>query len=136
MDLTFAIELKGDGTAIPTADLIKKFSIVDKVVVTSFKYKELKDIKAYAPEFTAGYLTEKVDESLLEMMKKDNIEELCPEAKLITTELMKEWRALGFSVRAWGVYNEEIMKTAFDLGVDGMTVNFPDKLTKYISERK
>jgi glycerophosphoryl diester phosphodiesterase len=35
-------------------------------------------------------------------------------------------------VRAWGVENEEMMQSLYDMGVDGMTVNFPDKLTKYV----
>ena len=39
---------------------------------------------------------------------------------------------MGFNVRAWGVYNEELMKQAYDSGCDGMTVNFPDKLTEYM----
>jgi glycerophosphoryl diester phosphodiesterase len=35
-------------------------------------------------------------------------------------------------VRAWGISNEEIMKHVYDIGADGMTVNFPDRLVKYI----
>ncbi len=38
----------------------------------------------------------------------------------------------GFLVRAWGVSNEELMAQVVEAGVDGMTVNFPDKLTAYL----
>jgi len=38
-------------------------------------------------------------------------------------------RSCGFSVRFWGVGNEELMHRAIALDGDGMTVNFPDKLT-------
>ena len=42
---------------------------------------------------------------------------------------------IGFSVRAWGIANEEIMKQVYETGADGMTVNFPDKLVKYMKEK-
>ena len=37
-------------------------------------------------------------------------------------------------MRAWGIADCEIMKNAYDAGTHGMTVNFPDLLTKYIKE--
>ena len=134
-DLTFAIELKGDNTAIPSADLLRKYNMVDKTIVTSFKFKELVDLKAYAPEFKAGYLAlEEIDDNLLAKMKEHGITELCPRATVITKEKVKEWNEKGFEVRAWGVSNTDIMKQVFDTGINGMTVNFPDKLTEYYKE--
>lgn len=35
----------------------------------------------------------------------------------------------------WGVTDEQLMQAAYDAGVDGMTVNFPDKLRAYIKEK-
>ena len=136
MDLTLAIELKGDNTAKITTELVEKYNLKDKVVLTSFKYKEILDAKKFAPHIKAGYLANKVDDELLEKMKEDKIEELCPEAKIITPTLCKKWHDLGFNVRAWGVSNTDYMKSAYISGVDGMTVNFPDKLQKLLDEAK
>lgn len=136
MDLTLAIELKGDNTAKITTDLVKKYKLDDKVVLTSFKYKEILDAKKLAPHIKAGYLTSKVDDALLEKMKEDKIDELCPEAKIITHELCKKWHDLGFNVRAWGICNTDYMESAYLAGVDGMTVNFPDKLQKLLNKAK
>lgn len=136
-NLTFAIELKGDNSAKASADLLRKYKMQDKTIVTSFKYKELEDFKAYAPEFKTGYLAQEViDDSLLNKMKNTGIDELCPESKVITAEKVKEWNEKGFEVRAWGIYNQDIMKEIYHTGVNGMTVNFPDKLTEYIKEQK
>ena len=44
---------------------------------------------------------------------------------------MKTWRKAGLGVRAWGVQNVALMKKMCQLGVDGMTVNFPDRLFQY-----
>ena len=134
MDLTLAIELKGDNTAKITTELVKKYNLDDKVVLTSFKYKEILDAKKFAPNIKAGYLTDKVDDALLEKMKNDGVEELCPEAKIITPELCKKWHDLGFNVRAWGVKDTELMEKVLEAGADGMTVNFPDKLTEKLAK--
>ncbi len=135
-DLTFAIELKSIGSHRPTADLLRKYNMVDKTIVTSFKFDELKAFKEYAPEFSTGYLAEEViDDNLLAKMKSVGIDELCPESKVISSKKVKEWMEKGFEVRAWGIYNEQIMKEVYHTGVNGMTVNFPDKLTEYILEQ-
>ncbi|MBQ9735093.1 MAG: glycerophosphodiester phosphodiesterase [Clostridia bacterium] len=137
-DLTFAIELKGDKTAIPTADLIRKFGIENKVIATSFKYNELLDMRSYAPEIRTGYLVynRPIDDELIEQMKADGLFEICPRAPFITLEKCKEWHDKGFSVRAWGVANEELMKQVYFAGADGMTVNFPDKLCELIKNNE
>lgn len=130
-DLTFAIELKGKNTFKITADLLRKYNLEKKTVVTSFMYDELKNFKVYAPEFEAGYLVEEeITDELLNKMKSDGINEICPEAYVITPDLTKKWHELGFNVRAWGVYDENLMESCLNSKVDGMTVNFPDKLTK------
>ena len=129
-DLTFAIELKGDKTALPTAKLIEKFGIQDKVVATSFKYSELVDMHEAIPTLRLGYLAFEVTDELLAKMKKDGINEICPKASIVNSENCKKWHDMGFNVRAWGVKDTEIMEKVLDAGVDGMTVNFPDKLTE------
>jgi glycerophosphoryl diester phosphodiesterase len=37
-------------------------------------------------------------------------------------------------VRAWGVADEELMKKAYNAGVDGMTIDFPEKLIEFYYE--
>ena len=59
-------------------------------------------------------------------------EEICPLAKEVTAEKVEKWHREGLNVRAWGVVNEDLMRKVYDCGADGMTVNFPDKLTEYI----
>jgi glycerophosphoryl diester phosphodiesterase len=38
-------------------------------------------------------------------------------------------------VRSWDIKNTDVMKAVCEAGADGMTVNFPDKLTEYIKEQ-
>ncbi len=82
------------------------------------------------PTLRLGYLNiGEVTVKLLDKMKKDGICEICPDAKIVTKENCEKWHSLGFNVRAWGVTNTTFMKNLLLAGVDGMTVNFPDKLT-------
>lgn len=134
-DITFAIELKQSDVVKETADLIFQYGIENKTVVTSFKYEELLKMRVYAPALKTGYLTFEVTEALLSDMKAQGIAELCPKADILTPEKVAYWHSLGFGVRAWGVTDETLMKYAYDCGVDGMTVNFPDKLKAYIEEQ-
>lgn len=131
-DLTFAVELKKPGTHKIAADLIRKYGAEKKVVMTSFDFDEICKLKEYAPELKAGFLTKDTSSELLQKLKDNGIDEYCPEAQFATKESVEKWHYMGFRVRAWGVYNEALMKSVYEAGVDGMTVNFPDKLAELI----
>ena len=127
-DLTFAIELKGEGCERIVADAVRKYGISSKCVITSFKMEFLEKIHSYDGLLKLGFLTERTDDGLIEELKARGIDEYCPRADLITRELVEKWHYEGFRVRAWGVKDEELMRAAYLSGVDGMTLNFPDKL--------
>lgn len=134
-DITFAIELKYEGYEQEVCDLIYKYNLQEKTVVTSFNFKCLKNVRKIAPDLKTGFLTAQDDEETFKRMTGKGIWEYCPEAKLVTKENVEKWHNMGFNVRAWGVYNEELMKMVYDSGADGCTVNFPDKLAAYIKNR-
>lgn len=132
-DLTFAIELKGVGVEEETADLLRKYRMEKKAVVTSFHLEFIRRFREYAPEFEIGFLTREVNDEVIADLKAIGAEEICPKAVLMTEELVERWHEMGFRVRAWGVADERLMEHAVACGADGMTVNFPDRLTKLMS---
>lgn len=138
MDLTFAIELKGKGVEEKTAALIEKYGVQDKCIVTSFRFAYLENMHAIDPRQRLGYLAEKgeITQELLDKMLSMGFYEICPCAEDATAENVRAWHEMGLNVRAWGVTNEELMRQAYDNGVDGMTVNFPDKLVAYRAEKE
>lgn len=131
-DLTFAIELKVAGVEKDVADLIRKYGIAEKTVVTSFKFDYIRAIKEYAPELQVGWLVKEISDETLKMLKSIDAAEICPPASQITPELVDEWHGLNLRVRAWGVSRSKYMRQVYEAGADGMTVNFPDWLTDYI----
>lgn len=134
-DLTFAIELKQDHVEKETIDMLERYNMCGKTILTSFNYESIKNAKAYNSNYRVGLLYKAQETETLAKIQAIGGEELCPLAELLTPEMVKQYHDMGYSVRAWGIRNEEIMKEAYACGVDGMTVNFPDLLTKYLSER-
>ena len=134
-DLTFAIELKVAGVEEDTAALIYKYGLSDRVIITSFEFDYIKKMKGVSPDLRIGYLTSKTDKETTDKLLKLGAYEICPKAETLTKELVDGWHSLGLGVRAWGVFNTDLMKMAYELGVDGMTVNFPDKLVELMSKK-
>lgn len=135
-NMTFAIELKAQGIEKEVVDLINKYNVSKKVVVTSFNFENIRRVKEYMPTIRVGYLCENVSDERMAQMIALEIDEICPRGREVTHEKVKEWHRLGFNVRAWGITDADVMKRVYDAGVDGMTVNFPDKLVNYISEKQ
>ena len=131
-DLTFAIELKTDGAEEIVADLIYRYGVDCKCVVTSFALDRLRRIRAIAPELRTGWLKKDVSDEDLDAMEAAGVDEICVRAENVTPERVEEWHARGFNVRPWAVTDDDLMRRVVDAGADGMTINFPDRLAAYL----
>ena len=132
-DITFAIELKGPYVETETLEMAKEFGIMEKTTFTSFKFEYIKKIKEQDPSARVGYLTKNADDTAVNSLIEIGGEEIAPKAEDITEELMRKWRGLGLGVRAWGVKDVPVMKKMCEFKVDGMTVNFPDRLFQHLN---
>ena len=134
LDLTFAIELKQPFTEADTLAMLDKYNMQNKTVITSFQLECLMRARAAAPHYRLGYLAKDLNPLTEPVLEAIGIREICPEAPLVNAALVEDFHSKGYSVRAWGVANEDLMKAVYDAGADGMTVNFPDKLTAYMTK--
>ena len=128
------LEIKGKSAGLSerTADRIRALNWTQAVTMTSFQKDKLEALCAYAPELPAGWLLRTLDDAVIREAQRMGIAKLCPKADRVTPELVTQLRSAGFNVRAWGVSDEALMRRAADACVDGMTVNFPDKLIAYL----
>lgn len=131
-DLRFAIELKQPYIEKQVIDLLNRFEMREKTVITSFDFDNLIRARAYDPGYEIGWLTQDISEAAVEKLLSPGAQEICLEAKLLTPELVRALHDKGLRVRAWGVKDEMLMIHAHKCGCDGMTVNFPDKLYQYL----
>lgn len=131
-DINFAIELKGADVEKETLEMVKAFGIMNKTTFTSFNFQYIKKIKELDKTARIGWLVSSINNDVIEQLLEINGEEIAPKAELLSDELMNTLRNAGLGVRAWGVSNIALMKKMCALGVDGMTVNFPDRLYEYL----
>ena len=96
-------------------------------------FKFLEKIKGLDKCARIGVLTSDPTEERIQRLKSIGGEEMAPKAESLTPEIVENLRANGLGVRAWGVFNTELMEKMCTLKVDGMTVNFPDKLFAYLN---
>ena len=135
-DITFAIEIKEKGIEADVLELLDRYSMRQKAIITSFEFDCIKAVKELDKSYKVGYLVSDFDDERIERVRAIGGEQLCPQAKNITAEKVKLWHKMGYDVRAWGVTNVKLMKNAYDCGVDGMTVNFPDLLVSYLVSKQ
>ena len=131
-DINFAIELKGADVEKETLEMVKEFGIMDRTTFTSFYFEYIEKIKELDKTARVGWLTSSINDEVIKSLLEIGGEEIAPKAEFVTEELMEKWRKAGLGVRAWGVINIALMKKMCALGVDGMTVNFPDRLQEYL----
>lgn len=130
-------EIKGKSPSLSqrTADLIRKHGMERQVTITSFQSVRLEEMRACAPEWPRGWLVREMNDSIIAQAHAIGLSQLCPRADTVTPELVHRLHAEGFVARAWGVSTDELMQRVVEARVDGMTVNFPDKLIAYLEAR-
>ena len=129
--LTFAIELKQVGIEKDVLDIIKKYAVHDDIYITSFEYKTLENMRKIDSNIKLSWLIEdKINENNINKLLKIKGTQICPKAENVTANDIELAKEKGLRVRLWGIFDEIIMRRSFDLDIDGMTVNFPDKLNE------
>lgn len=132
--LTFAIELKEEGIEKETLNIIKKYATHNNIYITSFKYKALENMRKLDSDIKLSWLIEdRINKNNIEELLKIKGTQICPKASNVTKNDIELAKKNGLKVRLWGVLDEKIMKDVYKLDIDGMTVNFPDKL-KHLME--
>ena len=134
--LYFALEIKQAGIERKVLQAVRKYLTDDRFTVTSFMLDSLLVLSQEEKKPRLGYLAREYSIELLDTLQKNGIEEFCPNAAWLTAEMVLEVRSRHMGLRAWGVKTEELMIKMCSLGVDGMTVNFPDALARYLQKEE
>ena len=139
--LHFHIEIKqreiAGGLARRTIDMVRGYGLTNSVTITSFRKEWLEEAAAYDSALPKGWLVPMGpaatwDDSIIEQSKELGLTQICPRANITTADLVDRIHAAGFVARCQGLYNEDLMRHVVDVGADGATVNFPDKMAEYL----
>ena len=137
LDLTFALELKAEGCEEETLKIINEFGVRDKVYVTSFYYEYLKRVRELDKDIRISWLVLEPKDEYIEMLKAIGGSQLCPLACNATEADVERINASGLRVRMWGIGDDMVlMRRLARMDIDGMTINYPDRLEAYLEARK
>lgn len=116
------------------ADLIRAHGAERNTTIMAFEIARLEEMRRYAPELGVGWLVYKATDTVIATAQSAGIDLLCPKANYTTSAQVQRLHREGFMVRIWGVQSEAKMRKTVKSGADGMTIDFPDKLLRYLRE--
>ena len=116
--------------------LIDEYDARKKTTITSFVFGNLKTTRNVDRSIRIGYvLARKIDNDVIRQLESIDGRQVCPPEELITPDQVKLAHHHGLEVSAWGIQNVEIMNNMIALGVDGVIIDFPDKLIEELKIR-
>ena len=127
------IELKGINTAILTDSILKtKFEKgiwnSDKIIISSFNWKELEVFYEVNKQVQIAILTDDDPLDALPIAKKLTASAINPNYKYLTAENVSKIQKEGFKVYTWTVNEKEAINAMIAFGVEGIITDFPERV--------
>lgn len=129
-DLTFAIELKTIGIEKQTLEIIDKYSkSKENIYITSFIFEALENVRKFDKDIKISWLIdEEINQNNIDKLLSIKGCQICPKADKVSNNSIELANSNKLGVRLWGIRDEKLMQKVYKLNIEGMTVNFPDKL--------
>lgn len=129
------IELKGAGSEIPTADMIRAKGVVSSVIVSSFDPAKLARMKAHAPEIETAVLTGRWDIDFVALAAEARADCIqfgwerheAPHT-LLTDDVFGRADAAGLRVMLWHEERPDVIRALDGLPIYGLCGNAPELL--------
>lgn len=131
------VELKAEGTAAPTAGLVRSLGMADRVIVGSFQPGLVDELRAEAPEIARSVLVRAVDRSgLLRLGSELGTRYLHPcwesaspaPHRLLDAEFLEAVRRAGKGLIVWQEDRDEELEQLVRLRPAGICTNSPARL--------
>lgn len=139
----FNIEIKQPSPTIDDSlcNLIRERKMTEKVVVASFSQEALDEFRGKCPEVATSASTSEmtkflayqktgISESFNPQMSALQTAEKLGFLQIVTKDFIENAHKLNLQVHVWTINNPDDMRRLFELGVDGIMTNYPDKLLK------
>ena len=138
---------------------IKKSSLEDRTLISSFDWRIIKEFKKQAPNILRGHLSLQqdlgsfkknisanspwVDENITEIelfelpkvIKKLDGHAWCPFYRDVTKQNVELAHNLGLAVNTWTVNSESDFQRMIEYGVDGIITDYPKKLQDFCKSK-
>jgi glycerophosphoryl diester phosphodiesterase len=137
-DITTNIELKNgevydEGLEEKTIDLIKKFSLEDRVMFSSFSHPSLLLCKKIAPSIPCGFLVGHKMYNAGYYTKSNNVEYYHPHFGVLDDEAVQNFKQYGIGLNVWTVNDMAGLLQLEAWGCRGVITNYPDVCKVWLS---
>lgn len=134
-NMVINIELKGNGTVKPVAELIKVYVKNGKLsyknfIVTSFDHYKVKEFHDELPQVKTGVLFEGNPIDLADIAKKAGADYAVMYYEWLTPKFIADAHKKGVKVFVYTVNTKELAQKMQKMGADGIITDYPDILTK------
>ena len=127
------LEIKAPGVESAAFKLVEQHAMLDQVVFTSFHEESVAKVRALA-SVRVAWTIHAWSAEIAERARSLGAFEVSLPADTISRPLAEEIRVAGFGVRCWRLSDDGLARRAVEAGVDGATVNFPDRLIRIARE--
>jgi len=124
------IELKHSGIEEGAVELIKKYTVPEKTMISGFDVKSLQKVHDLLPKLQLGFIFNRTQDE--ESRHQCPIDVVIPQFRLASRQLIEEVHDEGLQVWAWTVNDEAEIKRLSALGVDGFITDHPDRVAAAI----
>lgn len=129
------IELKGNQTATKTNELLEKYFekeewSSEKVLVSSFIWEELEQIRKINQEVPIAILTEDDPLDAIPIGLELDAIAINPDYETLNHKNIEKIQKKGFKIYPWTVNSPDDIQFLIDKGVDGIITDYPERVLK------
>lgn len=119
--------------------LINEYELKDKILISSFYHKTIKNFKNLDENIKYGALYEckkdyDTEDNVVEHARKIGVYSINMSRNLVTKEIVKMAHDNGLKVFIYTVNSPIVMRTMIDYNVDGVFTDFPELMKEVLSE--
>ncbi|MFQ7000715.1 MAG: glycerophosphodiester phosphodiesterase [Clostridium sp.] len=111
-------------------NLIKKYNLIDKVILSSFNHKSMLKCKEICKDIKTGLLYSKPIDNIISYGKEYKTDALHPSFKIVNKEYIENAHKNNIKVNVYTVNNVSKAKELLNWNVDGIITNYPKKMKK------
>jgi len=119
----------GDSQVVPkVVALLEELHMVDRVVVSSFNHRYLKDVRERNPRIVTGALVSKSHPGPESLLHELGAQAYHPSVNAIRRREITRLRKEGFQVNVWTVNDPGVMRSLIRVGASGIFTDYPQLL--------
>jgi glycerophosphoryl diester phosphodiesterase len=113
--------------------LVEGLGMENQVLISSFNWDYLSQVKALNPNLATGVLANKLVMDPLALMEELDAQAFHPGIKVTYPAQVKQLREKGYDVNVWTVNEVKDMNNLIEMGVTGIITDFPQRLNPVLN---